>query len=274
MSRISPASDEAEAYCAGFELSEWRCDGFADNLIDWIIDYALKSDELSSLDHTNSYVRLRQAAVRVYTSAKYERRGEIGEIAAHAVCRKYFKTIPVAPRVNYLSASNDPVKAFDLVHVRYNDERNFELWLGEAKFFKKRSRAIADAIKSIESHITKGFLNNEKLLLGPQVSRDIPHSNKIRDLLSSTVSLDQLIKQAVFPVLIAANSDAITQHNALNDEYTEEVKEEMNALWKTLQNSELTSKIKIFLIYVPLGDKDKLNAAFDARLKGLQVGVS
>jgi hypothetical protein len=273
LKRITPTHNNAETYCAGFEMSEWWCDGFANNLIDWIVDYALKSDELESLNHTNPYIRLKQAAARVYTSPKYQKRGEVGEIAAHAVCRKYFGTIPVAPRVNYLSASNDPVKAFDLVHVRYDDQDNIELWLGEAKFFKDRTTAIADAIKSIETHITKGFLTNEKLLLGPQVSNDIPHSNKIKELLSSSVSLDQLIKQAVFPVLIAANSDAIPNHTDLNAQYIKEVSEEMSDLWEKLRKSGLTNKINLFLIYVPLGDKDQLNSAFDARLKGLQVGA-
>lgn len=274
LKKISADSENAESYCAGFEFQEWWCEGFADNLIDWITDYALKSDELTSLNHTNSYVRLKQAAARVYTSAKYERRGEVGEIAAHAVCRKYFGTIPVAPRVNYLSASNDPVKAFDLVHVRYTEDEEVELWLGEAKFFKDRNSAISDAISSIKAHITRGFLTNEKLLLGPQVSNDIPHSDKIRQLLSSTVSLNQLIDQAVFPVLIAANSDATSGHDDLTEEYAGEVHTEMDELWKKLEGSGLTKKIKLFLIYVPLGDKDQLNKAFDARLKGLQVGAS
>tara|TARA_R110000868_G_scaffold78129_5_gene223217 strand:+ start:300 stop:1160 length:861 start_codon:yes stop_codon:yes gene_type:complete len=273
LTRIGPQNQNSEVYCAGFEFSEWWCDGLADNLIEWIVDYALKSDELKSLNHTNSYVRLKQAAARVYTSPKYQRRGEVGEIAAHAICRKYFGTIPVAPRVNYLSASNDPVKAFDLVHVRYKAQGQIELWLGEAKFFKNRNDALSDAIKSIEAHITRGFLTNEKLLLGPQISTDIPHSEKIKELLSSSVSLDQLIKQAVFPVLIAANSDATPNHNAITSQYTKDVLAEMNLLQQKLQDTKLSSKIKLFLIYVPLGDKDKLNTAFDARLKGLQVGA-
>lgn len=272
LKRIGPENGNSEAYCAGYELSEWWCDGIADNLVDWIVDYALKADELTSLNHTNPYIRLKQAAARVYTSDKYQRRGEAGEIAAHAVCRKYFGTIPVAPRVNYLSASNDPVKAFDLVHVRFTDGDEVELWLGEAKFFKDRNGAIADAIASIKSHITKGFLKNEKLLLGPQVSDEIPQSDKIRELLSSEVSLDKLIDQAVFPVLIAANSDATAKHSSQSEEYNDEVRAEMSALWEKLEASGLTSKIKLFLIYVPLGDKDKLNEAFDVRLKGLQVG--
>lgn len=274
LKRITEEDLKAESYCAGFELKKWWCDGLADNLLDWIIDYALKSDELRTTNHTNSYIRLRQAASRVYTSPKYEKRGEVGEIAAHAICRKYFGTIPIAARVNYLSASNDPVKAFDLVHVRYLDGDDIELWLGEAKFFKDRSDAIADAIISIKSHITKGFLKNEKLLLGPQVSKDIPHSESIKKLLSSEVSLDELFAHAIFPVLIAANSDATRSHESVTKDYTREIYEEMGALWKKLAKSGLTEQIRLRLIYVPLGDKDELNRAFDARLKGLQVESS
>ncbi len=271
LSRVTDSNESSESYCAGFELSEWRCSGLADNLIEWIIDYALKSDELRDTNHTNTFVRLKQAASRVYTSEKYERRGEVGEIAAHAVCRTYFNTIPVAARVNYLSASNDPVKAFDLVHVRYVSDDNIELWLGEAKFFKNRNDAIKDAIASIKSHITAGFLKNEKLLLGPQVSNDIPHSAKIKELLSAEASIDELIASAVFPVLIAANSDAASNHVSANDDYNAEVADEMNALWVKLKASGLTGKIRLKLIYVPLGDKDALNKAFDDRLKGIQI---
>lgn len=269
--RITESNERLESYCAGFELSEWRCSGFADNLIEWIIDYSLKSDELRDTNHANTFVRLKQAASRVYTSEKYERRGEVGEIAAHAVCRTYFNTIPVAARVNYLSASNDPVKAFDLVHVRYVGDGDIELWLGEAKFFKDRNDAIKDAITSIKGHITAGFLRNEKLLLGPQVSNDIPYSGRIKNLLSAESSLDDLIASAVFPVLIAANSDATATHVSASDDYSAEVDAEMKALWGTLKASGLTEKIRIKLIYVPLGDKDSLNKAFDERLKGLQI---
>lgn len=273
LTRIVNTPPSSEAYCAGFELSEWWCDGLADNLIEWIIDYALKADELKTLNHTNWYVRSKQAAARVYTSPKYERRGEVGEIAAHAICRTYFQTIPVAPRVNYLSASNDPVKAFDLVHVRYKSDEEFELWLGEAKFFKNRDGAIADAISSIDAHITKGFLTNEKLLLGPQISSDIPQADEIRQLLSSSSSLDNLIQNAVFPVLIAANSSSTPKYTKPCEAYYDEVKDELDVLWSKLSNCGLTEKIKIRLIYVPLADKDKLNKAFDDRLKGLQAGT-
>lgn len=270
LKRLINLDDDAESYCAGFESSEWRCDDLAENLIEWIIDYALKSDDLDTTNHTNSYIRLKQAASRVYTSKKYMHRGEIGEIVAHAICRAYFGTIPVAARVNYLSASNDPVKAFDLVHVRYQNEDEIELWLGEAKFFKDRSRAIQAAIRSVKGHITVGFLKNQKLLLGPQISNDIPHSDKIKKLLSAEESLDKLISSAVFPVLIAANSHATAKHTSTNEKYAEDVKNELHELRKKLISSGLTQGIRVMLIYVPLADRDRLSTAFDTRLKRLQ----
>jgi uncharacterized protein DUF1837 len=32
---------------------------------------------------------------------KYKNRGEAGEIALHAICRDYFDTMPISPRVFY-----------------------------------------------------------------------------------------------------------------------------------------------------------------------------
>lgn len=256
------------SYCAGFELEAWRCDGLADHLIEWIADYALKEEELI-VNHGNMYVRLKEAAVRIYTSESYKNRGEAGEIILHAICRDFFDTIPFAPRVFYLTSSNDVVKSFDLVHVRYIGEDAFELWLGEAKFYENGPQGIAAAITSVSAHIQQGFLKNEKLLLGPQVSPTIPMSQKIRDLLSVQTSLDDLFRNAVFPICIACDSDATQSNKAFSDAYTAEVIEELEALVKPLKASGLTAKIRIILVYVPLGSKAALAAAFDGRLKAL-----
>lgn len=261
-------SPKSGSYCAGFEVQAWRCNALADHLMDWIADYALKEDELR-VDHTNMYVRLREAAARVYRSENYRQRGEVGEIALHAICRDYFGTIPFAPRVFYLTASNDVVKSFDMVHVRYLEGAGFELWLGEAKFYEDSVAAIAAAISSVESHIDQGFLNNEKLLLGPQVSKDLPRYQEIRDLLSVQTSLDELFKTAVFPICIACDSVAVAGNTAFCDEYVEQVRAELEALVDKIKGSSLNQKIRIMLIYVPLGSKKALADAFDSCLKGV-----
>lgn len=238
--------------------------------MEWIADYALIEEELR-VNHASMYVRLKEAAVRIYTSEKYKQRGELGEIALHAICRDFFDTIPIAPRVFYLSSSNDVVKSFDMVHVRYKEAADFELWLGESKLYKNSNDAVAAAIESVETHIDQGFLTRQKLLLGPQIARDVPHYNEIRALLSTQATLDSLFKCAVFPVLIAANSLAVADHTSHCSSYLSAVHAELQALSAKISQSGLQAKIKILLIYLPLGSKDDLAKAFDARLKGLNA---
>ncbi len=205
-------------YCAGFELQKWRCDAFASHIMEWIADYALVEDELN-VSHANMYVRLQQAAIRIYTSDNYKKRGEVGEIALHAICRDFFGTVPFAPRVHYLTASNDVVKSFDMVHVRYLEGGAFELWLGEAKFYKDSNEAITSAIESVSAHIDAGFLKSEKLLLSPQISKNLPQYEQIRALFSQNASIDKLFETAVFPVCIASDSDAVANHTSHDDHY-------------------------------------------------------
>ncbi|WP_167517675.1 DUF1837 domain-containing protein [Achromobacter dolens] len=261
----------AEAlYCAGFELQQWRCDALAAHIMEWIADYALVEDELD-VSHTNMYVRLQQAAIRIYTSDNYKKRGEVGEITLHAICRDFFGTIPFAPRVHYLTASNDVVKSFDMVHVRYLGEDTFDLWLGEAKFYQDASEAMASAITSVTAHIDAGFLKSEKLILGPQISKNIPHYEKIRALFSQNISIDKLFQTAVFPIFIASESEAVATATCHNEEYITAARRELLNLRTKLEASGLREKIRILLIYVPLGSKEALAAAFDRRLKGLQA---
>ncbi len=254
-------------YCAGFELAVWRCDTLADHLIEWMADYALHEDELS-VNHGNMYVRLKQAAARVYSSKHYEKRGEVGEIAMHAICREFFGTIPFAPRVFYLTSSNDVVKSFDLVHVRYPDAGP-ELWLGEAKFYDDGIDGARAAVKSLNDHLEAGFLRNEKLILGPQVSRNVPRYQEIRDLLSDRTSLDDLFKTAIFPICILSNSVAAAGSTTICDDYLEALKAEVAEMSRIIANSGLPQRVRLILLHLPLGSKKKLAAAFDSRLRGL-----
>ncbi len=256
-------------YCAGFEIQQWRCGALADHIMDWLADYALVEDELN-VSHTNMYVRLREAAARIYTSDKYQKRGELGEVVLHAICRDFFGTIPIAPRVFYLTASNDVVKSFDMVHVRYLKEGAFELWLGEAKFFQNASEAMNSAVESVKAHIDAGFLRNEKLLLGPQISKSIPHYDEIRALFSPNSSIDNLFQTAAFPVLIAADSKAVANGTSQDTHYIASARAELSKLEGKLNASGLREKIRILLIYLPVKSKDELAVAFDKRLKGLQ----
>lgn len=255
--------------CAGFELEHWRCAPFAEHLIEWLPEYALPEEELQ-VHHGNMYVKLKQAALRVYTSDKYKSRGEAGEIAIHAICRDFFGTIPISPRVFYKSASNDVIKSFDMVHARFPDAENVELWMGESKLYGDAASAIKDAIASVEAHLEQGFLKNQKLLLGPQIPKATPNYSKIQAILQHQSSLDELIAKSIFVVGILCNSSSAKSAKSSTKEYKSAVALELNKLSAKITASGLSNKIKIILIYVPLADKEKLVTEFDAKLKGLQ----
>jgi len=265
----SAPSIPGSAYCAGFELEEWRCDGLANHLIEWIADYALREEELLAVNHSNMYIKMQEAAVRIYTSEKYQKRGEIGEILLHAICRDFFDTIPIAPRVFYLSSSNDVVKSFDMVHIRDLGTKGFELWLGEAKFYEDRESAIKAATSSIKEHIDRGFLSREKLILGPQISEKAPRAAELRRIFSRQASLDELFNAAVFPVCIAAESSGIANNKRFDSTYHAEIQSEFSDLAALIQKSGLNQQIRVMLIYVPIGSKEKLATRFDTQLKGL-----
>lgn len=255
--------------CAGFELRAWRCVPFAEHLIEWLPEYALPEEELA-VTHGNMYVKLRQAAIRVYTSEKYKKRGEAGEIALHAICRDYFGTLPISNRVFYKSTSNDVIKAFDMVHARFPDGGGVELWLGESKLYKDTKDAITEALKSVAEHLEQGFLKEQKLILGPQIPKTTPRYEELMQLFEPQTSLDKFISSGVFVIGILSTSAACAAATDITPEYKAALVKELSEISDRLAKSGLTQAIRMVLIYVPLADKEGFVAAFDAKLKGLQ----
>lgn len=238
--------------------------------MEWLPDYALAEEELK-VSHGNMYVRLRQAAVRVYTSQKYQNRGEAGEITLHAICRDFFGTLPISNRVFYKSASNDVVKAFDMVHARIPDSGSVEIWLGESKLYLDPMAGVADAISSMKAHLDAGFLTNEKMLLGPQIPKSTPRYGEVSSLFASQTSLDRLLESAVFVVLIAADSVAAQKAKKHDQEYLSEIVAELGKQIGKINEVSDFAKLKVLLVFVPLATKKILVDAFDAKLKGIQA---
>src|SRR5208337_4631649 len=143
------------------------------------------------------------------------------------------------------------IKAFDMVHARFPRSGGVELWLGESKLYTDTGSAITDAIASVSEHIKKGFLESQKLFLGPQIAKATPHYDELMELFQPQTSLDKFLSSAVFVVGILSDSGAAK-------------------VAKKIDASGLPKKIRIALLYVPLSTKAELVAAFDSKLKGLQ----
>ncbi len=111
------------------------------------------------------------------------------------------------------------------------------------------------------------------LLSGPDSNhswREIRGSRQeIRDLLSDGSSIDELFRTAIFPICISSNSAATAGAKSICDEYLEALKDEVADLSRIIANSGLPQRVRLILLHLPLGSKQQLAAAFDARLRGL-----
>jgi hypothetical protein len=192
-------------------------------------------------------------------------RGEIGELLLHIICRQQFHTYPSLSKVFYKSATNDVVKGFDLVHTKYYEPTNeIELWLGEAKFYRDGKKAISEAIASVNSHLTHGFLQQEKALVGPLISPSTPGYEKLQWIFDDGTSLDEIVDRMIVPVLITYDSKAVSNYKNKYI-YLSEILSEM-AILKVEASKAGQMSVELIFIYMPIGDKNALAKDFMTRL--------
>jgi hypothetical protein len=164
--------------------------------------------------------------------------------------------------------TNNTITGFDIVHLKYDATTDqLELWLGEAKFHKDFDTALSAALKTLSDHIDAGFLKETKALIGPKISRTDPMYEKLAWIFDANVSLDEIIDRMVVPVLIAANCPS-KPVGTLPPTYNDDVKARLSKMQDRL-HKKYGAALEIVAIYLPLNDKDALEAEFNTRLEAL-----
>ena len=270
--RVQDLDDEPSltALCAGYELKCWRCDDLADHLMEWLPEFALNWREAQRFSMGNAVTLIRKAARSIYKTEKYRRRGEFGEILLHAALRQVFDSEPAISKLYYKDSANDTVKGFDAVHV-VGSEHELQLWLGEVKFYKDKSKAIADVVKELQDHTDRDYLRAEFSLITNKLDEDWPHYQRVRRLLDEKTSLDEVFDSVAIPVLLTYNSDCLAAHESVTDEYLAAFAEEVRAVRNSFSAKELPDKLTVHLILVPLHTKEQLVEALHERLKQWQA---
>lgn len=262
--------------CAGFESGEWRGDAFSRHMMEWLPEFALTFSEFDNLRGHNAFESLRNAAKVVYSTEKYGRRGEFGELLLHILMRQVFNTLPAINKIYYKSSSNETVKGFDAVHVVVNeDESSLELWLGEAKFYNNASSAIRDVVEELKKHTERDYLRGEFLLIKNKLDENWPHFDKLRELLSPNTSLDDIFDAVCIPVLITYDSKIVDSYPKNKLTYIEDFIDEVTKYYKVFKDKceiiDLPKVLRIHLFVIPLGKKSELVKMLDERLKACQT---
>jgi len=255
--------------CVGYDNGKWRLSEFARHVIEWLPEFALDSSEWESIDHENCVRMVGKAAASVYTSDKYQKRGEFGEIFLHIALRQDCGSIPAISKIYFKSASNDTVKGFDAVHI-VGEPGNLELWLGEVKFYDSISRAISDIVDELKKHTARNYLREEFLWIGNKLDPVTPHFAEIEKLLDRNNSLDKVFKRLCFPVLLTYDSTCVGSHTICDAAYIKAFEKEIRAHYSTLLTKILPANVRIHVILLPLHQKVALVQELDRRLKQCQ----
>jgi len=253
--------------CAGFEQGAWRCQQLSEYLIEvWLPEFALRHSELEGVDRYTMARLVKQAARAVYTSKKFENRGEFGELLLHSVLAQEMHSLPAVSKIYYKSAPNDTVKGFDAVHVVPNGA-GLELWLGEAKFYGSASRAMREAISSLKRLSQTKFLRDEFAIILRMLDDSWPHADQLRRLLDKSTSLDEIFSTVCIPVLITYDSATLAAHKSLDASYEAAIEKEWLAHHGTFSGKSLPANVRVHLILVPLNNKKSLIRSLDKELR-------
>ena len=254
--------------CAGFEDGRWRFDQFAEHLIEWLPDFALNDREFENIQGANARRALRLAAEAVYTSDKYERRGEVGEILLHAVIRQEFDSETIISKVFFKDAPNDTVKGFDAVHVVEAPD-GLELWLGEVKLYRDLVSAVRDVVVELNTHTRTPYLRTEFAAIMRKLDPQHRHYGVLAALLDINTSIDQVFERICIPVLLTYDCPVVAKRSRSDQAYEAALTAEFERHFQRFAGAELPREIKIVLILVPMNTKAKLLECFNRKLKGL-----
>ncbi|MFC1544167.1 DUF1837 domain-containing protein [Gemmatimonadota bacterium] len=256
--------------CAGYESGQWRCTQLAAHLMEWLPEFALKWSEWIDLSHYNAIGLLRRAATVVYTTDKYAKRGEFGELILHAALRQLFDTVPAISKLYFKDSENETVKGFDAVHVVVSDEE-LELWLGEAKFYSDIRRAIGDAVEEVILHTDKDYLRSEFALIRNKIDAEWPYSSRLDALIDPNTSLDDVFARICIPVLLTYNSEVVSSFVEVSEEYELALENEVRTYHAIFCETEGLPDLRIHLVLFPLGSKSDLVEALNDSLQAMQT---
>jgi hypothetical protein len=270
--RIRRTETEADllGLCAGYEVGAWRADSFAKALIRNLPQFVLPIEQWSEFNTATGVEQLSRAARAIYTTDKYENRGEVGELLLFSIMREHYNSEPIVSKFYFKSASNDTVKGFDAVHVVSSDAGP-ELWLGEVKFYTNISAAMRDVLAELNGHLDIDFLHDEFMWIDQKMGGGTTHTETIRQLLDDSTSLDEVFKVLHIPILLTYKSKTVGAYSVDDDAYKAAIANELSNLFDTFRAKGLPKNVRIHVFLVPLSGKALLLKAFDERLKALQT---
>ncbi|TDT46465.1 uncharacterized protein DUF1837 [Maribacter spongiicola] len=214
-----------------FEAAEWRYNHFQNFIWDNIAETSLSHRERESLVN-NHHSLLTYAAKNLRLSDKsgdISKGSEIAEIVLYAIMKHHFKALPVVPKIFYKQNAQDNAKGADSVHIIIENDTDFSIWFGEAKFYNSIEDArIPEIITSVANSLLTGKLKKENSIITnlPDIDSligDETLRNSIKSALSPRESIDLIKPKLHIPILLLHECEITKNQSAISDEYKNEL---------------------------------------------------
>jgi hypothetical protein len=214
-----------------FEDGKWRYTKFQNFIWDNIVEAALSKMEREKLvnqDHS----RLTIAAKNLRLTDKDDtgQGSELAEIVLYGVMKHHYGALSVVPKIFYKQNIQDNVKGADSVHIVINDNNDFSIWFGEAKFYNniEDTSRLDTIIDSVEESLQIGKLRKENSIITnvsdiDLVIEDENTRKEIKALLKNEASMDDLKPKLHIPILLLHECPKTKAATRLTAKYKNEI---------------------------------------------------
>lgn len=238
----------------GYEDNKWRMNLFRNFIFNNLAETGLSAQEREALADKR-FETLVAAAQKLRIEKKINKNsgGEIGEIMLYGIMKHHFNALPVVPKIFYKQNAKDYAKGADSVHITLNGSGDFELWLGESKFYDSiNNTRLDEPIASIDTMLSKKKLRDENSMVTnlhdlDVLLKDADMSKKVREALSTSVSLDDIKKRLHVPIMLLHECDITNATTDYDQTYKDAIiahhKERANTYFKKMF-SKLTKTVK------------------------------
>ena len=224
----------------GFEEGHWMKKNFQNFIYNNIAETALKAEErikivddsYSCLVESAKHLRLiDKDGVDEETKKKDKGRGsEIAEIVLYGIMKHHFNAIPAIPKIYY--KQNDKMNALgdDSVHIVLTKDGDFQIWLGEAKFYNDlEDKRFGEPLDSIAQMLNPAIIRKEiGILTGLNeldvVLRDnLEMLEKVKSVLKNFTSIDEIKERLHVPILLLHECEITNCATRLSEEYKKKI---------------------------------------------------
>ena len=271
----------------GFEDGKWRKSEFRKFIFDNIAQTGLSAEERDNLYSKSPYTSLTESIKNLRLVDKDNGKGsEIAEIVLYGIMRYHYHALPVVPKIFYKQNPNDNAKGADSVHIVLDDQGDFSLWLGEAKFYNDiADERLYDPIKSVfdtistdrikkENSIITNIRDLEYVIIDPNIRK------KVQTILRRDTSIDEIRKRLHVPVLLLHECSKTNKATELTEAYLNDIKEyHLNRAQKYFESQNNKQKkenihgyehIQFHLILFPVPQKKDIVNWFVERAKQIK----